>query len=102
MAGSNPAMTVETISCDTKEMVAFRETPIVTEALGTVAGGSAAIGQPRRSPDIFKGWWLQSFGYALAALYLLYFVILYRAGTWIIGKTGLPIYTDFANAWAAG
>jgi hypothetical protein len=52
--------------------------------------------------DIFKGWWLQSFGLALAALYLLYFLILYRAGSWIIGKTGLPIYTDFANAWAAG
>jgi arabinofuranan 3-O-arabinosyltransferase len=56
---------------------------------------------PRRA-DIFRGWWLQSFGYALAALYLLYFVILYRAGTWIAGSAGLPIYTDFGNAWAAG
>ncbi len=33
---------------------------------------------------------------------MLYFVILYRAGTWIVGKSGLPIYTDFANQWAAG
>jgi hypothetical protein len=56
----------------------------------------------RRPADIFKDWWLQSFGYALAALYVLYFIILYRAGTWIAGKTGLPIYTDFGNAWAAG
>lgn len=53
-----------------------------------------------RRPDIFKSWWLQSFGYALAAGYLVYFIILYRAGTWILGKTGLPIYTDFSVWWA--
>ncbi len=58
--------------------------------------------RPSRPVDIFKDRWLQSFGYALAALYLLYFVILYRAGTWIVDSTGLPIYTDFGCAWAAG
>lgn len=58
--------------------------------------------KPSRSVDIFSNRWLQSFGYAFVALYLLYFVILYRAGTWIIGGTGLPIYTDFAVWWAAG
>jgi arabinofuranan 3-O-arabinosyltransferase len=58
--------------------------------------------QPSRPVDIFNSQWLQSFGYAFAALYLLYFVILYRAGTWIVGGTGLPIYTDFAAWWAAG
>jgi arabinofuranan 3-O-arabinosyltransferase len=58
--------------------------------------------KPSRAVDIFKSWWLQSFGYALAALYLAYFVIVYRAGSWIVGSTGLPIYTDFAVFWAAG
>jgi hypothetical protein len=58
--------------------------------------------RPRRHPDIFVAWWLQSFGYTLAALYLLYFVILFRAGSWIVGKTGLPIYTDFGFFWMAG
>jgi arabinofuranan 3-O-arabinosyltransferase len=58
--------------------------------------------KPSLPVDIFKSQWLQSFGYAFAALYLLYFVILYRAGTWIIGSTGLPIYTDFGAWWAAG
>src|SRR5580704_2615309 len=58
--------------------------------------------KPSRAVDIFKSWWLQSFGYALAALYLVYFVIVYRAGSWIVGSTGLPIYTDFAVFWAAG
>lgn len=58
--------------------------------------------KPSRRPDIFTDRWLQSFGYALAALYLIYFAILYRAGTWITDKTGLPIYTDFGNAWMAG
>ena len=58
--------------------------------------------KPSRSVDIFTNQWLQLFGYAFAALYLLYFVILYRAGTWIVGSTGLPIYTDFGVWWAAG
>jgi hypothetical protein len=58
--------------------------------------------KPSRPMDIFNSRWLQSFGYAFAALYLLYFVILCRAGTWIVGSTGLPIYTDFAVWWAAG
>jgi arabinofuranan 3-O-arabinosyltransferase len=66
-------------------------------------GRRREIGTERRASrvDIFQGWWLESFGYALAALYLLYFVILYRAGSWIINGAGLPIYTDFACAWAA-
>jgi arabinofuranan 3-O-arabinosyltransferase len=55
-----------------------------------------------RSVDIFNSQWLQSFGFALAMLYALYFVIVYRAGTWIVDGTGLPIYTDFGIWWAAG
>jgi arabinofuranan 3-O-arabinosyltransferase len=55
-----------------------------------------------RRPDIFTDWWLHSFGFALVALYLFYFAILYRAGTWVAHKAGLPIYTDFGNAWMAG
>jgi len=55
-----------------------------------------------RRPNIFTDWWLQAFGFALTALYVLYFIMLYRAGTWIIGKAGLPIYTDFGNIWLAG
>ena len=74
----------------------------MTDTLDNLHTGTAPVGKSRRSVDIFTGWWLQSFGYALAALYLLYFVILYRAGTWIVNGNGLPIYTDFANAWAAG
>jgi arabinofuranan 3-O-arabinosyltransferase len=58
--------------------------------------------KPSQPVDIFNSRWLQSFGYAFAALYLVYFVILYRAGTWIVGSTGLPIYTDFSAWWAAG
>jgi arabinofuranan 3-O-arabinosyltransferase len=82
-------------------MAGFQETTIVTEALDRLPNATTA-GKSRRSVDIFTGWWLQSFGFALAALYLSYFVILYRAGSWIVNPNGLPIYTDFANAWAAG
>ena len=38
--------------------------------------------------NIFNGWWLQSLGYALTALYVLYFISLYRAGSWILGHVG--------------
>jgi hypothetical protein len=60
-------------------------------------------GGGKRSPpvDIFQDWWLESFACALAALYLIYFAILYRSGTWIVNVTGLPIYTDFACGWVA-
>jgi arabinofuranan 3-O-arabinosyltransferase len=74
----------------------------MTDAVENRPGRADAGRRSFRSADIFKDWWLQSFGFALAALYLLYFVILYRAGTWIVGKTGLPIYTDFGCGWAAG
>jgi arabinofuranan 3-O-arabinosyltransferase len=57
---------------------------------------------PTRIVDIFRDWWLESFGYAVAALYILYFFILCRAGKWILDSTGLPIYTDFAAWWIAG
>jgi arabinofuranan 3-O-arabinosyltransferase len=52
--------------------------------------------------DIFKDRWLQSFGFAVAALYLLYFASLCRAGTWIVHSSGRPIYTDFAVWWMGG
>ena len=58
--------------------------------------------KPSWPVDIFNNRWLQSFGFAFAALYLLYFVILYRAGSWIVGSSGLPIYTDFGAWWASG
>ncbi len=63
----------------------------MTEALERLQVEADSDRRTRRRPDIFAAWWLESFGYTLAALYLFYFVILYRAGTWIIGKTGLPI-----------
>ena len=74
----------------------------VTDALERLQVEADPDRRTRRRPDIFAAWWLESFGYTLAALYLSYFVILYRAGTWIIGKTGLPIYTDFGFFWLAG
>jgi arabinofuranan 3-O-arabinosyltransferase len=55
-----------------------------------------------RPVDIFKGWWLGSFGAALALLYLFYFGLLYRSGTWLLDRAGVPIYTDFGIQWAAG
>ena len=74
----------------------------MTEALASRHGPIGAARKAPLAPDIFQAWWLTSFGVALAALYLVYFAILYRAGTWIVAQTGLPIYTDFGCGWAAG
>jgi arabinofuranan 3-O-arabinosyltransferase len=63
---------------------------------------AADLDRKRSRVDIFNSRWLQTFGYAFAALYLVYFVILYRTGSWVVGGTGLPIYTDFGAWWAAG
>ena len=73
----------------------------MSKALKGRHGEIGAEQKPSRTVNIFQDSWLQFFGYALATLYLLYFVILYRAGTWIINGAGLPIYTDFACAWTA-
>jgi hypothetical protein len=64
---------------------------------------TAALLEPRppRRVNIFNDAWLQCFGFALAALYLVYFAILYRLGSWILDNSGLPIYTDFACGWIA-
>ncbi len=51
--------------------------------------------------SIFSAWRLQAYGYAIAGIYAAFFVSIYRAGVWIVDGKGLPIYTDFACAWAA-
>ena len=50
---------------------------------------------------IFAAWRLQAYGYAIAAIYAAFLIAVYRAGTWLIDGAGVPIYADFACAWAA-
>ena len=45
---------------------------------------------------------LEACGYALAIIYAVIFVHLYRAGSWILDIAGAPVYTDFATIWVAG
>jgi arabinofuranan 3-O-arabinosyltransferase len=42
---------------------------------------------------------LQLYGYAVAAIYACFLASCYHAGTWIVDRNGVPIYTDFACAW---
>jgi hypothetical protein len=53
------------------------------------------------SLGIFANWRLHACGYAVAAIYAVLLIAVYRAGTWLIGGAGAPVYTDFASAWAA-
>src|SRR6266513_3117276 len=45
---------------------------------------------------------LEACGYALAIIYAVIFVHLYRAGSWILDIAWAPVYTDFATIWVAG
>src|SRR4029077_3783753 len=58
--------------------------------------------KPPRLLDILAAWRLQAAGYTLAAVYAAAFFYSYRAGQWLVGSTGLPIYSDFANLWIGG
>jgi glycosyl transferase family 87 len=53
------------------------------------------------SLGIFASWRLHAYGYAIAAIYAAFLIAVYRAGTWLIDGAGVPVYTDFACAWAA-
>src|SRR5438876_12174721 len=44
---------------------------------------------------------LQLYGCAVAGIYACFFVSVYRAGSWILGPNGTPVYTDFACGWIA-
>ena len=50
---------------------------------------------------IFTAPRLQAYGFAIVAIYTVFFASIYRAGLWIVDGNGMPIYTDFACAWTA-
>ncbi len=58
-------------------------------------------GSPRLL-GIFAAWRLQAYGYALAALYAVLLVTLYKSGAWIVDSRGVPVYSDFICPWVAG
>ena len=64
------------------------------------SAGAPADSRFQRPLGILAQWRLQVYGYAVATIYAAFFVSVYRAGTWIVTSGGLPIYTDFAWAWA--
>jgi arabinofuranan 3-O-arabinosyltransferase len=51
---------------------------------------------------IFASWRLYLYGGAFAVLWALMLVSLYQGGHWLVDKNGVPVYTDFTNAFAAG
>ena len=73
---------------------------MMIEAIGNPRARAPADPKSPRLLGIFAEWRLQVYGYAVAAGYAAFLVSVYRAGTWIVASGGLPIYTDFAWAWA--
>ena len=62
-------------------------------------------GYDHRAPrilGIFAGWRLQAYGCALAAVYAGLLLHFYLGGAWITDPAGVPIYSDFTDAWVAG
>src|SRR5437588_388813 len=65
----------------------------------TSHAGTPARPRPLR---FFEEARLEACGYALAIIYAVIFVHLYRAGSWILDIAGAPVYTDFTTIWVAG
>jgi hypothetical protein len=71
---------------------------------GTLESLREARTRDHRQPrllGIFAAWRLEAYGYGIAVVYLTVFVHFYWAGAWIVDRAGVPVYTDFACAWAA-
>jgi arabinofuranan 3-O-arabinosyltransferase len=58
--------------------------------------------RPLRIFGIFAGWRLQAYGCALAVVYAGLLLHFYMAGAWIVDRAGMPVYSDFTDAWVAG
>ena len=58
--------------------------------------------RPLRIFGIFAGWRLQAYGCAVAAVYAGLLLHFYLAGAWITDPAGMPVYSDFTDAWVAG
>ena len=72
---------------------------------GTLVTRGSWAGHNNRPPrifGIFAGWRLQAYGVALAAVYAGLLLHFYLAGAWIIDRAGMPVYSDFTDAWVAG
>jgi Glycosyltransferase family 87 len=64
--------------------------------------GAVSQSVATRLLSIFTPRRLEAFGYSLAAGYALLLLLLFAAGGWILRRNGVPVYTDFTDAWMAG
>ena len=78
-----------------------RSSPMV-EAPGSFGARVAPRPQPLRLLSVFAAWRLEAYGYTLAAFYVVLFVYLCMAGSWILDGDSVPIYNNFTNMWVAG
>ena len=74
----------------------------MSEALLSLRSSVGSKNRPLRIFGIFAGWRLLAYGVALAAVYAGLLLHFYMAGAWIIDRTGMPVYSDFTDAWVAG
>jgi arabinofuranan 3-O-arabinosyltransferase len=68
----------------------------------TLASVTASDRLSARVLGIFESWRLEAYGYAVAAIYLVLLFSAYRSGAWLVGSQGMPLYSDFTDAWVAG
>src|SRR6516165_4225739 len=74
----------------------------MSEALLSLRSSVGSKNRPLRIFGIFAAWRLQAYGVALAAVYAGLLLHFDMAGAWIIDRTGMPVYSDFTDAWVAG
>ncbi len=79
-----------------------RRKPVMNNVAQTLAPAMASDRQRPRLLGIFASWRLEAYGYAVAAIYLALLFSAYRSGAWLAGGQGMPLYSDFTDAWVAG
>ena len=69
--------------------------------LENLPAGTDAEKKFPRPLGIFAASRLQVYSYTVAVVYAAFLIFVYKAGTWLVDTAGVPVYTDFACAWAA-
>jgi arabinofuranan 3-O-arabinosyltransferase len=64
--------------------------------------GSNSSGRLSRTLAIFTPKWLQAYGYTIVVFYAAALGVSFKAGSWLLDSGGVPVLSDFTNAWIAG
>ena len=74
----------------------------MSDARRTLRTGPPSDGHPPGLLGILAAWRLRAYCGAIAIIYAVVFIYVWRGGGWIVTGEGAPIYTDFTTFWVGG